>query len=642
MAIVPTSLARVSNTLQTSVLTQSLTQTQQQLLQVQNQLSTGVKISTPSEDPGSASIIMQLQKTMESRQAYLDNITQASGQLSQVDTTIGGVTDLLNQAQSIASSNVGSDVTQDQRTAAAEIVKSLYSQMLSLANTQNNGVYLFGGDRSNAAPFVESANGIQFLGSGTQLSNSFDASTVMSFTTSASDVFGQVEARVAGSATLAPSVAASTRLADLNGATGTGVHPGTIVLSDGVTSKSIDLTGADSVGDVITRINAAGVSGITASIDPSGSGIKLTGTGSENITVADVGSGTTAADLGILRTTGLGAGAPLVGSPVGAKLTAQSALAQINGGTLDLSSGLVITNGTKSATLNFSSDTNVQDLLNRINNAGLGVRAAINADGTGIDVVNTVQGSGLTIGENGGNTAASLGIRSFSPSTPLASLNGGKGVHLATGADLRVTQSDGVTLDVDLDGAQTTADVIAKINAAASAAGSGLTASFATSGNGIVINDISGGVGTTGVTSLGGSTAAEDLGLTGAAAGGVVTGTDVNPVAASGVFDHLADLRDALQGGDQAAITAAAAALKSDLGQATRTRGMVGAKMQDLDSRQTRIADQNTATQTALSNLQDVDYTEAITRFQTLQTALQAALQSAGKTLNLSLMDFLG
>ena len=39
---------------------------------------------------------------------------------------------------------------------------------------------------------------------------------------------------------------------------------------------------------------------------------------------------------------------------------------------------------------------------------------------------------------------------------------------------------------------------------------------------------------------------------------------------------------------------------------------------------------------------EDTDYNEAITKFTTLQTALQANLQTAGRTLNLSLLDFLG
>ena len=44
MAILPLQLARVSNLLRTSVATQRLAQTQQQLLNVQNELSSGKKL----------------------------------------------------------------------------------------------------------------------------------------------------------------------------------------------------------------------------------------------------------------------------------------------------------------------------------------------------------------------------------------------------------------------------------------------------------------------------------------------------------------------------------------------------------------------------------------------------------------------
>jgi flagellin-like hook-associated protein FlgL len=43
-----------------------------------------------------------------------------------------------------------------------------------------------------------------------------------------------------------------------------------------------------------------------------------------------------------------------------------------------------------------------------------------------------------------------------------------------------------------------------------------------------------------------------------------------------------------------------------------------------------------------MSQLSDTDFTAAITKFQTLQTSLQATLETAAKTLNLSLLDFLG
>src|SRR5690349_14086364 len=117
MAILPLQLARVSNLLRTDVSTGQIASTQQQLLEVQNELSTGKKINTPSDDPGDAAIVQQLQKTLEQRQGYLTNLQDAQSTLSQVDSTTADLTSLLQQAQQIASANVGSDVTADQRTA---------------------------------------------------------------------------------------------------------------------------------------------------------------------------------------------------------------------------------------------------------------------------------------------------------------------------------------------------------------------------------------------------------------------------------------------------------------------------------------------------------------------------------------------
>ena len=71
------------------------------------------------------------------------------------------------------------------------------------------------------------------------------------------------------------------------------------------------MSGADTVGDVITAINNAGVGSISASIGPGGLGLQLTGGAGDEITVNEVGGGTTASDLGILQVTGAGAGVPV-------------------------------------------------------------------------------------------------------------------------------------------------------------------------------------------------------------------------------------------------------------------------------------------------------------------------------------------
>ena len=138
------------------------------------------------------------------------------------------------------------------------------------------------------------------------------------------------------------------------------------------------------------------------------------------------------------------------------------------------------------------------------------------------------------------------------------------------------------------------------------------------------------------------SEAAKDLGLLKPAVGNTVTGDDVNPVKATGVFSNLSRLLRSLHESDPLAMTEAAEGLKADLSAIVRVRGETGARVQELESRQNRLEDENLATKSLLSNLEEVDMTEAIARFQTLQTALQASMQTTARVMNLSLLDFLG
>jgi len=336
---------------------------------------------------------------------------------------------------------------------------------------------------------------------------------------------------------------------------------------------------------------------------------------------------------------GAGVGASVSGSSLGATVTPLTPLSSMFGGAGLDPAGLTITNGLKTATVDLSTAGTVEDMINAINNAGVNVHAMINDDGTGINLVNATQGTNLSITENGGTTATQLGLRSFSASSPLSELNFGQGVRSVTGADFRVVRADGTSFDVDITGTTSVQDVIDRINSAD--AGGGTTASFSTTSNGLVLTDTTGGAGTMAVTSQNFSTAAADLGLDTPAGGNSINGRDVNQVESIGLFATLAKLRQAMITSDQRGITSAATQLEADLTRVTKMRGDTGSRVQELDDRAERMKDQNVATESLLSETQDVDYTSAITKFQQLQTTLQATLQMTGQTANLSLLDFL-
>jgi len=626
--------------MKTSGTLDQINSTEQQLQDTQNQLSTGHRISQPGDDPGASAVVMQLQRTLGQQATYNSNLQKSQSQLSEVDSTLGGLSTLLTQAQTIASQNVGSDVSASARQSAAQIIQTLYSQAISTGNTKFEGSYLFGGDKSNQAPFVSVSGGVQFVGSTTILKNTADDNTLLPFQVDGASVFGALSSRVAGSANLTPRLTPTTRISDLRGATSNGVALGTIQLGNGTTTALVDVSHADNIQDVANSINAAAVGNISAAI--SGNHLVLSTTGTDNITVNDVGGGSTAASLGILQATGAGAGVSVTGASVQPQVTLLTPLSALNNGAgIDTTNGLIITNGLTSATISLTGATTVQHLLNRINSSPAHVQAQINAAGTGVDILNPIQGTQMTIAENGGTTATDLGVRSFGPSTQLSELNNGKGIGAATsGPDFTITRSDGTSFGVSLTGAQKIQDVISRINTAAG--GVGVTASFATTGNGLVLTDTAGGGGTLTVAPQNFSTAAADLGIARPATGNVITGTDVDPVETTGVFADLGKLRDAMNSNDQAGITAAATALKADMDQVTNVRGTNGAHIQELQSRQDSLASQKIATQAMISQLQDADYATTITKFTQLQTSLQATLMTAAKTMNLSLLNFLG
>ena len=109
-------------------------------------------------------------------------------------------------------------------------------------------------------------------------------------------------------------------------------------------------------------------------------------------------------------------------------------------------------------------------------------------------------------------------------------------------------------------------------------------------------------------------------------------------------YDHFCqfpDLERFLAENDEQAISETAQRLVEFAADTTRVHGVIGARAQGFRSRLDQTESAVNATQVFLSEIEDLDYTEAVTRFQQAQTALQANLLSGSQLLNLSLLDFI-
>lgn len=327
--------------------------------------------------------------------------------------------------------------------------------------------------------------------------------------------------------------------------TGGGVELGEIEVTDRAgAATTIDLSSAETLGEVIGLINASGAE-VTADFNNARNGLVISDEsgGAGSLTIANGSAGSTADDLGIAIDSAVNS---VDSGSLGRRVVgAATRLADFNGG--GVVSDIRITDSSgSSSTINLSkTDDDAETLgevIERINAAGVSVTARINDTGDGILLTDDAGGDGvLSVAEVGsGGTAAQLGLLGDSAttndagaatidgatgfsidlsdldnsarSTSLAGLNGGSGVDL----DLfEITNSRGENFVVDLGqaeaDAQTIGDVIDRINEAG--AGFGVTARLNDAQSGIVLEDGAGGDEELTVTDFESSSTAADLKL---------------------------------------------------------------------------------------------------------------------------------
>jgi len=620
----------------------NLSRITRQLVDLQEKMATGKALNRPSDDPFGTVLALQLQTLLENKVQYKENVRLASDALAATDRALGDISEVLVEARTTGLGEIGATATDETRQAAALVIDSVLDEVLSRANATFNERYLFAGTLTGAAPFEAVGDAIAFNGNNETLTTRIDRLTDVEYNVTSDDVFGTRSSLITGFQDLSATIELDTDLRAMND--GRGVHAGSIIIDDGTTSSTVDLSHAQTIGDVVDAINDATPVTTTCSVNGPGAGLVITSTlPGADITIVEASQGSTAEDLGIYRPTA-GGGDTVTGDSLDPVLQLNTKLSLLYDGTgIDTSSGLTLSNGDYAATLTFDDCETVEDLINKIKGAGVYVEAAIAEDGRRLELVSRLHGAELRVAETTGQTATDLGLRSLAAGTRLSSLNQHGGVRTDDGDDVRFTCRNGDTMDVDLSEAITVQDVIDAINNDADNAGRVL-ARLALSGNGIELVDQTVDAGVTfSVGDLGNSFAAADLGIAKAAApgGDTITGDDTNGLRNESVFTHLMDLREALLSGESAAMTTALERLDVDYTDVLSGRGEAGTKGRRMEMLSDRIDAEVLDAQDYLSRTQDLDIATTIVEYTTLQAAMEACLKTASTVVGLSLLDFL-
>ena len=163
---------------------------QSSLYKTQQQLATGRRVLTPSDDPIATARALEVAQSQSRNTQYGTNRGYAKDSLAMVDSTLSSVTELLQNVKTTAISAGNGNLGDSERASIATALQSSLGQLVGLANTRDGqGNYLFSGFQTNTPAFAQTATGVQYQGDQGQRLIQVDSSRQMAVSSQGQAVF---------------------------------------------------------------------------------------------------------------------------------------------------------------------------------------------------------------------------------------------------------------------------------------------------------------------------------------------------------------------------------------------------------------------------------------------------------------------
>lgn len=151
---------RISSTQLYSLNVDMMNDQQAQIAQLYQQVSSGISLTTPADNPLAAAQAVQLSATSATLAQYTQNQTIVQTALQTEDTTLTSVNDVLNAAYQALMHAGDGGLSDSDRAALAAQIQDSRDHLLTLANTADGaGNYLFAGFQPTTQPFSNKPGG---------------------------------------------------------------------------------------------------------------------------------------------------------------------------------------------------------------------------------------------------------------------------------------------------------------------------------------------------------------------------------------------------------------------------------------------------------------------------------------------------
>jgi flagellar hook-associated protein 3 FlgL len=134
-------------------LTQAASNISREISTLQEQATTGLEITRPSDAPEMVEYLHNLSAQTQDQTTWGVNAERAMSYLDAADDAMAGMADLLTSARELATQYANETYSADDRVSGAEQVQSIQEQLVDLANTELAGRHIFAGNAYDSAAY---------------------------------------------------------------------------------------------------------------------------------------------------------------------------------------------------------------------------------------------------------------------------------------------------------------------------------------------------------------------------------------------------------------------------------------------------------------------------------------------------------
>jgi len=163
------------------------------LAKYQNQVSTGKRITKPSDDPVGASYSVRYSTDIEKENQYMANIESSNEILTATETALDSANEVLARMRELTVQAAGTASSESSRESIRVELEQLKEELIGIANTTYNGRYVFSGYKTDKKLINDDGSYAITVADAEKINYQISQNNVMQVNTLGTDIFGPGE-----------------------------------------------------------------------------------------------------------------------------------------------------------------------------------------------------------------------------------------------------------------------------------------------------------------------------------------------------------------------------------------------------------------------------------------------------------------